>query len=141
MQVFNNLAHNKLILKEIELSDKDRELLEEKPIQDSKKKTPQKVAVDAPHSLNRTDSVKEALKAMNNGKVKLPAQAAAKKPEQVSGQKKKEETKKLTLEEYIKKSFEIAKSYNLDYTHPSKEGLKCEEVFDILPDLQNIIQE
>ena len=123
------------------MSDKDRELLEEKPIQDSKKKTPQKVAVDAPNSLARTDSIKEAARAMNNGKGKAVVLPAAKKPDQASAQKKKEEPKKLTLEEYIKKSFEIAKSYNLNSAHPSKEGVHCEEVLEILPDLTNIIQE
>ena len=122
----------------MQLSDKDRELLEERPIQD-KKKTPQKVAVDVPQPLNRRDSQKEIPKVAQdkNGK----AQGVAKKPDQVSGQKKKEETKKLTLEEHIKKSFEVAKSYNLNSAHPSREGLTCEEVFTILPDLQNIILE
>ncbi len=74
-----------------------------------------------------------------DAKSKASVNVPVKKPEQ--GQKKKEEKKVLSLEDLIKNSFELVKSYRPNFQHPSKEGVKCETIFEVLPDITNIIQE
>jgi len=115
----------------VQLTAKDRELIEERaPADLKKKKTPLKGTTEAAPAAKEKEAAKP--------KQETPA---AKKPEPTSATKKKEEPKKLSYNDYIKKSFEIAKSYTTDFKHSSKEGLTCTGVMEVLPDIQNLINE
>ncbi len=134
MQVFLFSEPRKFLLKkkDIKLTDKDRELLGERAPQDAKKKkTPSKEAAAAPG----------AAKENNGAHAKPETPVQAKKAEPSSATKKKEEPKKLNYNDFIKKSFEIAKTYNTDFKHSSKEGLTCTSVLNVLPDIENLITE
>jgi len=117
------------------LTAKDRELLEERVPQDlKKKKTPQKGTSEAA-------AAPGAAKENNGAHAKPETPVQAKKPEPSSASKKKEEPKKLNYNDFIKKSFEIAKTYRTDFKHSSKEGLTCTGVLNVLPDIENLITE
>lgn len=127
-----------LMIVEFELTEKDRELLEEKPT--VKKEEPStKTTNGKPQAAGQKDKV-ATTKAQPSNKAK-PDAAQSKKQEAAQAPKKKEEQKKLSIDEYVKKTFETASTYTTGMKHPSKEGLQVQEVFDIVPDFNNLITE
>lgn len=127
-----------LINIEFELTEKDRELLEEKPT--VKKEESKTQATNGKAQTAGQKDKDAAAKAQPSTKAK-PDAAQTKKPEPAQAPKKKEEQKKLSIDEYVKKTFEVASTYTTGIKHPTKEGLQCQEVFEILPDFSNIITE
>lgn len=74
-------------------------------------------------------------------KTKQTPGAPQKKVEPVNQAKKKEDIKKLSIDDYVKRTFDVVKSYSVGSAHPSKDGVLCQEVFDIIPDIRNILTE
>jgi hypothetical protein len=51
------------------------------------------------------------------------------------------EKQKISLAEHLKRSFDTVKGFTKGARHPTKEGLTCTEVYDLVPDLQNALKE
>jgi hypothetical protein len=116
---------------EFALSQQIKELIEENIQKEPKKKSATKTP-----------------KTQANGKPTVGTSAQAKlqitrresRPETFE-EKPQGEKQKISLAEHLKKSFDTVKGFTKGTKHPTKDGLTCTEVYDLVPDLQNILKE
>ena len=116
--------------------------MEERPRKEKKKKaSPPKTKQNNANAaaVPRKDSGSRSN--LPQGRQRSDTSTNQKKPETAAPPKKKEEPKNLSIDEYVKQSFDVVKSFTVGGTHSSKEGLQCAEVFEILPDLSNLLTE